>query len=60
MAITAAERDLLRDYALDRACEEFRQGKPCVQRKPDTKMSGALHSGCAYAAEMIEIIDRAE
>jgi hypothetical protein len=59
MPLTRAEKNDLRDYVLARACEEYRQGRPCIQRKPATAMIGTLHAGCDEVRRMLLLVNRA-
>ena len=59
MALTNAEKSTLTQYVLARACEEFRQQKPCVQRDPKTTMVGAMHAGCLEVQQMLALVAKA-
>lgn len=60
MALTPSDKTQLIRYINGRTCEEFRQGKPCVDRKVDPVVELAKpHPGCRKAAKMIAIVERA-
>jgi hypothetical protein len=59
MALTANEKADLREYVLERACSEYRSGKPCVQRDPRSEMIGERHAGCVKAEEMLALVEKA-
>ena len=59
MPLTASEKEELRLYVLERACNEFRRGEPCVLRDDKTEMIGNMHAGCARAQEMLGLVAKA-
>jgi hypothetical protein len=60
VALTDPERGRLIEYIRGRTCEEFRQGRPCWDRsvRPAVELEEP-HAGCALAAEMVELVQRA-
>jgi hypothetical protein len=59
MPLSAMEKEELRQYVLERACNEFRRGEPCVLRDDKTEMVGSLHAGCARAQAMLALVAKA-
>ena len=58
MALTAAEKDRLSEYVLERACAQYRKGEPCIQRN-NSPMVGPFHAGCVKAEEMLALVAKA-
>ena len=59
MPLTATEKEELRQYVLERACNEFRRGEPCILRDDKTEMIGDMHAGCVPAEAMLALVARA-
>jgi hypothetical protein len=59
MPLTVTEKEELRQYVLERACNEFRRDEPCVLRDDKTEMVGNMHAGCARVQEMLVLVAKA-
>jgi hypothetical protein len=59
MTLTPAEKARLEAYVVGRACEEWRQGKPCVPRGGNPKMIGSKHAGCVEVEEILALVKKA-
>jgi hypothetical protein len=59
MPLTASEKEELHAYVMERACNEFRRGEPCVLRDDKTEMIGNMHAGCVRAQAMLDLVDKA-
>ncbi len=59
MALSREERGQLAAYIRARTCAEYRQDKPCVERKQNAKMVGVMHEGCYHAEQMLALVAKA-
>ena len=60
MALTTDEKQRLVEYIQQRTCNEFRRGEPCQGRTSGEPTDlPEPHPGCAYAAEMIALVQKA-
>ena len=57
MALNASEVHDLREFVLSKACLEYRNGAPCVQRG-STPMIGSMHEPCYRVEQMLDLVDR--
>ncbi|MCU1355154.1 MAG: hypothetical protein JWM89_572 [Acidimicrobiales bacterium] len=57
VAISSAQKAALREWVTSKACAEFRNGKPCVQRG-STTMAGDMHEPCDRVVEILDIVDQ--
>lgn len=59
MPLTDAEKAELKRWVLSKACDEYRRGEACVQRKDSTRMIGDMREGCYWDGHILELSDNA-